>query len=112
MDILPSVGNELHCIMSGQSVLGDCPLSVSSVISSRDDLLLPWIDAAPYGVSSAPPAFDLMHAASSSLSKKNSNTPPEHWAKRWKTSPFRTRVDAAKASSDYTPALDLESDGE
>lgn len=108
MEILRSGEGELHHILSGQSVLADRPLDVGGDIPSRDILLLSWTDASRKGDPSVVLACDESQAANSSHFKKGSRTPPKHNTKRRKTSLMRTRLGAAKASSDDIPVIDLE----
>lgn len=58
------------------------------------------------------PVSGEMQPAISSRSKKNSRTTRKHSTKRRNTSTIRTPYDAAKASSDDMPFIDLKSDRE
>lgn len=101
---------ELLDLLFSCSVLGSGSVDVSRVPPSPVVLLLPSIDAAPDGISSAMLAFDEVQAANSTLPKIYSKTPPKHSNRRRTTYTMRARSDAAKASSDSISVIDLESD--
>lgn len=68
VEIIYSVENDLHKISSVHFTHDDIPLDIIRNITSRNILLLLWIDALPDGNSSALPGSDEIQRASSSRS--------------------------------------------
>lgn len=89
VEILCTMDSELHDIVSSQYVLGDGLLDTGSFKSSRDVLLLPRIDAAPDGDTSAVPAFDKTQTRNSTRFEKDPNNSLKQLERR-KISRMRT----------------------
>lgn len=77
VEILRSVENDLHDIVSGQSDLENSPFDVICVMRFLDVLKNPWVDIEPYGFHSSLAAVVEIQPPSSSGLKKNSKTPPK-----------------------------------
>lgn len=106
-EVLRSEEIYLYTIVSGQSVFDDSPSEVSLFNPFRDVFLLSWNDATSDGDFLAVSAFDGMQPSCSSTLKKNSKLVPKSSIKRLKTPKMLTWPDAAKASSDDMPVIDL-----
>lgn len=111
-EIHRNMKDKLENVVAGHFVPDDSLLDVGRAVPSCDVLMLPWIDIAPDGGSSAMPAYDETQYERSLCSRNDSRTPLTRSSKSCNKFAMRNRSDGTKASSDDLSDIDLENEWE